>query len=187
MWPAVQLSRPELRSFCLFHLCYMVDFNACFWQNCGRSVEKGAAGSHSLIRNSFSLFCLLFSFPVNLWLSRTRLCLAIVNFQNYHLVGAGTGGTSSGHSFCCFEWRFQIENEQRFSIWENVMMLAIVFKRLFFLSMLSYMHKIQQLMCLLPFYHMCDQEIDNNIDHITMLVDIQLRCRSLGQIPTFQK
>jgi len=67
------------------------------------------------------------------------------------------------------------------------MMLAVVFKRLFFLSILSYMHKIQQLMCLLPFYHMCDQEIDNNIDHITMLVDIQLRRRSLGQIPTFKK
>lgn len=82
MWPAVQLSRPELRNFCLFHLCYMVDFNAYFWQNCGRSVEKGAAGSHSLIRNSFSLFCLLFSFPVNLWLSHTHGCvLPLLTFK----------------------------------------------------------------------------------------------------------
>lgn len=186
MWPAVQLSRPELRSFCLFHLCYMVDFNACFWQNCG-SVEKGAAGSHSLIRNSFSLFCLLFSLPVNLWLSHAHGCvLPLLTFKT--IISWGWYWRYlSGHSFCCYEWRFQIENEQRFSIWENVMMLAIVFKRLFFLSMLSYMHKIQHLMCLLPFYHMCNQEIDNNIDHITMLVDIQLRCRSLGQIPTFQK
>jgi len=115
MLPAVRLSRPELRSFCLFHLSYMVDFFACFCQNCG-SVEKGAAGSHSLIRNSLSLFCLLFSLPVKfVALSCTRLCLAIVNFQTCRPMGLVLVVALVDIRCCCYEWRFQIESEQRFS------------------------------------------------------------------------
>lgn len=64
------------------------------FKNCG-SVDQGAAGSHSLIQNGRSLFCLLFS---SYWF------VALSPSQFFHVTellkmsSSGSSGTSSGGS-----------------------------------------------------------------------------------------